>query len=373
VLTPLSPRWKGYYYDGRSASRQPVIVTVMRDGVQIRREDATTLWWPFDQVRQTQGFIPGEQVRLERGGDLPEAIVVADPAFLSAIHQIAPQTRARFHAPARRWTRRLLVLSAVAGAIVLGSAIYLWGIPAFANAVASRIPVSWEEQLGRQVVEELTAMSRRCTDPERLKVLDRIVSTLTAPSAPVPYTFRITVLADPTINALAAPGGHLVLFAGRLEKTKTPEQLAGVLAHEIQHVLQRHATEALFRDMSLRALIAALAGDTGGLASALEAAGTLGGLRYSRKDEAAADRDGMTMLQAARIDPAGMIDVFLVLKKEAVDVPRALTYLSNHPHTDDRIADLRRMAAQARYTPVPLLPEYPWAEMGKICEVRTPQ
>jgi predicted Zn-dependent protease len=365
--------WNGAYFDGRSADRQPVRITVMSTGLRIMREDDTILWWPYEQIRQTQGFYAGEYVRLEKGRDTPEALVVEDAAFLTAIQQLAPGARARFHTPARRAMRIRLTLLAAVGVIVFGAALYLWGIPAFANAVASRMPVSWEEQLGRQVVEQLTAMSRRCTDPERLKVLDRIVSTLTAPSAPVPYTFRITVLADPTINALAAPGGHLVLFAGLLEKTKTPEQLAGVLAHEIQHVLQRHPTRALFRDMSMRALIAALTGDAGGLASALEAAGTLGGLRYSRKDEAAADRDGMTMLQAARIDPAGMIDVFLVLKKEAGDVPRALTYLSNHPHTDDRIADLRRMAAQARYTPVPLLPEYPWAEMGKICEVRTPQ
>lgn len=371
--TVLKTVWRGSYFDGRSAARHPVTITVMATGLRMMKEDDAIVWWPYDQIRQAQGSYAGGPVRLERGGDMAEVLVVPEAGFLSAIQQLSPGARARFHNPARRAMRLRLTLLAALGVIVFGAALYLWGIPAFANAVASRIPVSWEDQLGRQVVEQLTATSRRCTDPERLKVLDQIVSTLTAPSSPVPYTFRITVLDDPTINALAAPGGHLVLFEGLLEKTKTPEQLAGVLAHEIQHVLQRHPTRALFRDMSLRALIASLTGDAGGLASALEAAGTLGGLRYSRKDEAAADRDGMKMLQAARIDPAGMIDVFLVLKKEAGDMPRALTYLSNHPHTDDRIADLRRMAAQARYTPVPLLPEYPWAEMGKICDVRTPQ
>lgn len=371
--TVLKTVWRGSYFDGRSAARHPVTITVMATGLRMMKEDDAIVWWPYDQIRQAQGSYAGEPVRLERGGDMAEVLVVQEAGFLSAIQQLAPGARARFHAPARRSTRLRLTLVAAIGVIVLGAALYLWGIPAFANAVASRIPVSWEDQLGRQVVEQLTATSRRCTDPERLKVLDQIVATLLAPSSPVPYTFRITVLDDPTINALAAPGGHLVLFEGLLEKTKTPEQLAGVLTHEIQHVLQRHPTRALFRDMSMRALIAALTGDAGGLASALEAAGTLGGLRYSRKDEAAADRDGMTMLQAARINPAGMIDVFLVLKKEAGDVPRALTYLSNHPHTDDRIESLRRLAAQARYTPIPLLPEYPWAEMGKICDVRTPQ
>ena len=70
--------WDGSYFDGRSSQRHRVTITVMPTGLQVVREDGSTLWWPYDQIRQTQGSYAGEQVRLEKGGDLPEALVVTD-------------------------------------------------------------------------------------------------------------------------------------------------------------------------------------------------------------------------------------------------------------------------------------------------------
>ncbi len=166
---------------------------------------------------------------------------------------------------------------------------------------------------------------------------------------------------------LPPPGGYIVVNRGLLEKTETPEELAGVLAHEVQHVVQRHATRALFREMSVRILLASLTGDANGLGQALSAAGKLGGLRYQRGDEEAADRDGMKMLQAARIDPSGMISFFRRLAREGQRGPQAPAYLSTHPQTADRILQLERLAAQAHYTPVTLLPGYLWEEMKTVC------
>ncbi len=362
--------WDGVYFDGRSSQRHRVTITVMSTGLQILREDGSTLWWPYDQIRQTQGSYAGEQVRLEKGGDLPEALVVTDGEFLTTIHQVSPSAPSWFHNPTRRSARLTLTLLAGAGAILLGSALYLWGIPALSDAVASRIPASWEERLGREAVEHLAPPKKRCTDPVRTKVLDEIVSVLTAAGRETPYTFRIAVVNDSLINAFAAPGGYIVIFRGLLEKTRTAEELAGVLAHEIQHIVQRHATKALVRELSTTALIAVLSGDAEGMASLLKVAGTLGELQYSRQDEREADDEGMKMLQAARIDPAGMIRFFITLKKEGMEIPRSMQYLSTHPQTDDRIEHLQRLAAEARYTPVRLLPRYPWRDIGEICDAR---
>ncbi|MGH2371879.1 MAG: DUF7092 domain-containing protein, partial [bacterium] len=154
MQTLLPSRWKGHYLDGRTAARYPVLVFLTREGLTLRREDdGTSRWWPFDQVRLTQGSSPGEHVRFERGGEFPEALVVTDPGFLAAVHQIAPHVQGRFHAPSRRATRALIVLLAAAGAIVLGGVLYAWGIPALADVAATRVPVSWEEALGAQVVD----------------------------------------------------------------------------------------------------------------------------------------------------------------------------------------------------------------------------
>ena len=90
-----------------------------------------------------------------------------------------------------------------------------------------------------------------------------------------------------------------------------------------------------------------------------------------RRDEEAADREGMKAVQAARIDPMGMIRFLNKLHDESGDMPGAMQYLSTHPQTRDRIEQLSRLAAQAAYTPVPLLPDYEWAEIGKLCDARS--
>jgi Zn-dependent protease with chaperone function len=73
-----------------------------------------------------------------------------------------------------------------------------------------------------------------------------------------PYHVRLLVADSPVVNAFAAPGGRIVVFRGLLEKTGRPEELAGVLAHEMQHVVLRHPLEAILRQISLRALAAVL-------------------------------------------------------------------------------------------------------------------
>ncbi|MCZ6753195.1 MAG: M48 family metallopeptidase [Acidobacteria bacterium] len=372
--SPLKTVWEGVYFDGRTASRQRVTITVTGNALHVVKQDGKQsgpdLWWPYEEIRQTQGFYSGEQVRLEKGDELPEAIVVDDDAFLAAIHQIAPDAPARFHNPAHRSHRFQFLLLAGAGTILVVWALYFWGIPVLADQAAARVPVSWEEQLGRAVVGEMAPVDKRCADPERIGALNQIVFalTVTSPEPDSPYTFVITVVDDPAVNAFAAPGGQIVIYQGLLEKTENPEEMAGVLAHEIQHIVQRHATKALFREMSMSVLLAAAVGDASGLATVLGAAQTIGALRYRRRDEAEADREGMKAVQAAGIDPMGMIRFLNKLEESSGDMPRAAEYFSTHPLTRNRIEQLSRLAAQADYTPVPLLPGYQWAEMGKICD-----
>src|SRR2546426_4736501 len=265
----------------------------MTDGLHIALDDGTTFRWSYGEVRQIQGGYRGQQVRLERGV-IPEALVIPDSEFLIALSQAAPGVRRRFRPPARlsKWLTQI-VLAGMA-AILVGGALYLWGIPELANRVAARVPVRWEAQLGRDVMEEVTRHAGRCADPNLAKALEEITATLTGASTPSPYTFRVNVVDAPVINALAAPGGYIMVYRGLLEETHAPEEFAGVLAHEIQHVLHRDATRALVREMSVKTLLNVATGGGGGMVP-LQGASILATLRYSRQAEAAADRDGMRM------------------------------------------------------------------------------
>lgn len=356
--------WPGRYFDGRTALAQPVRITIGTRGLQIAKTDRGTLWWDYGEVRQTQGAYAGEQVRLERGAPFPEALLVDDGGFLAAIHAIAPE-RTAFHNPARRPLRLKLTLLAALCLPVLGAALYLWGIPAMAEALAGRVPISWEEQLGRSAVGMLVSPEDRQKDPVCTDVLEGIGDRLLENVSPSGYRFRYVLKRDRSINAFAAPGGIVVVHTGLVSETGSAEELAGVLAHEMQHILKRHSTKALFRDCSLQVLIAAWTGDVGGLEVALETAGTLGKLRFSRQAETEADLEGMKMLQAAGIAPDGMVAFFKSLEK--MDLPEGLTYLSTHPRSEDRIRQLERLAAEMEVTAAPLLPGVSWEEVKSRC------
>lgn len=362
--------WTGFYLDGRSAVRYAVTVAILPDGLRIMREDVPPMWWRFAEIRQTQGAFHGEHVRFERGDrDTPEALVVTDAGFADVLRRTTAAGRG-LRIAGRRAHWLLVSLAAGAAAVAVGLVSYLWGIPYLADAAASRMPVAWEERLGEVVLNHLAPAGERCTDAARLEVLRDIVRTLTEAAPPSPYTYRVYVVDNPVINAFAAPGGFIVIHRALLKTTGTPEELAGVLAHEISHVVARHGTRALVRELSLRALISIATGDVSGLNQAIGAAGQLGALRYRRADEEEADRDGFAMLVAARIDPRGMITFLERLREERLDLPRGLEYLSTHPATEDRIAALRQRAAATHIVARRLVPGYRWADMTGICGAR---
>ena len=245
--------------------------------------------------------------------------------------------------------------------------VYLWGAPAAADWTASRMPETWETELGRGVGAQMVARRTTCTDsavttPLRI-VLDRI---LVAANPSQQYDFRVTVLRDTTINAFAAPGGFLAVNQGLLTASKTPEEFAGDLAHEVAHVTRRHTTRTLLRDIPMRFALTAISGGSG-METAAMVAGSVGMLRYRRDFEADADREGLRLLHIARIDPAGVVSFMRTLENEHKSEPRFANYLSSHPRTVDRIAQLEALNRVEKYETTPLLDEETWARVRTGC------
>jgi len=358
----------GYYLDGRSATRREASIRLSASGLEISFGDGTRLWWPLREVRQTQGAYAGEQIRLERGAPFPEILLLDDSTFLAALHATAPGFGRRFHNPGWRRSRVLLTVGAALASIAVGAVLYVWGIPAAAAILAARVPVSWEERLGQAAVDQIMASRRRCVDAEREAAISAIVKRLLESSPRVPYTFRVTVVDDKTINAFAVPGGQVVLLRGLVERSRSPEELAGVLAHELQHVLQRHSTRLLLQHASTGLLLVAISGDiTGAMAYGIESARVLGTLRYSRHIESEADTEGLKMLLAADVDPQGMIAFFESMRAMERGTPSAARYLTSHPLAEERVETLRQLAASQSRTFRPLLPGQDWTDVRKIC------
>lgn len=360
-MTPGRWEWSGFYYDGRTAARQSVTLTLEGNRLHIRRADGTTMLWPLSLVRQTQGGYSTEQVRLEFGSDPAEALLVNDPTFVAEIRAASPAAK---RAVRRQWkTAPIVALSVVALVIVV--ALYVWAAPAGAVWAADRLPKSWEVSMGESFVEHLQRDDRVCANADSVPELRTIVTRLTDAGPGEQYRFHVIVVRDSMINAFAAPGGYVFLFSGLVNAARTPEELAGVLAHEIQHVTLRHSTRALLREVPLRF---ALFSVTGSGEAAMSTVTSLGALTFRRSDEAEADREGMRLLQAAAVDQSGMISFMRTLEAEHGDGPRFVRYLSSHPRTTDRIAELERLARDARYETRPLLDGAAWQRLRDLCE-----
>ncbi len=172
------------------------------------------------------------------------------------------------------------------------------------------------------------------------------------------------VLKDRSVNAFAAPGGHVVVLSGLIDEAKSGDEVAGVLAHEIAHVIHRHPMESLVRAMGLAVLAEALSGDgLGGTAAMLLAV-----TAYSR--EAEADATAVALLEAAGYDPLGLTDFFGRMADEEKRSGAGLipSYLSTHPPSEALVRMIENLAAGDRGQTGKLSPRT-FKVLQGICEI----
>lgn len=161
------------------------------------------------------------------------------------------------------------------------------------------------------------------------------------------YPFEFHLLADErTVNAFALPGGQVFLTYGLLRLLKTEDEVAGVLGHEIGHVVGRHSAEQmakakLTQGISSAVIMATSDGSMGGNPQLAAMVGQLINTRYGRDHELESDRLGVEFLINAGYDPAGMIQVMKVLKEAAGSGPRPPEFMSSHPDPGNRIEVIR--------------------------------
>lgn len=362
VASPTS--WSATYFDGQTPTRHEASVTLGPTCLYVYLKSGRQLTWAYAELRQSQGSFSGEEICLEWGTDLPESLVIADRAFLAELRRHAPGFGFRFRTPMAGKRLAGTALALGVGSVALLAALYVWIIPWATAQATPLVPVAWEEWLGSEAIDKLAPEQDRIVDARRLEVLQGIVNRLASAAPEAPYDYRLYLLEKDEVNAFALPGGRIVVYSGLLKRTKRPEELAGVLAHEMIHVTHRHSTQALLRGASSRLLLAALTGSDQ-MGGALEAAVSLGMLHYDREAEAEADREGMALIQRAEIDPTGMVDMMRRLEAVSGELPQAFVYLSDHPDTGDRIRKLDALSRKAAYRPRPLLPGVSWATVAE--------
>lgn len=213
------------------------------------------------------------------------------------------------------------------------------------------ISVDQEIAIGREAQVEARKKVPQLRDGAVTRYVEQLGRQLAAHAGGPDYPYSFTVADKADLNAFALPGGPVWVHRGILEAARDESQLAGVMAHEIAHVAQRHAADQLTKATVANGLLGLLGSVLDGRGKG-EAATRVGAgvatqmmfLKFSRDDEREADRVGAEIMRRAGWDPRGMPEFFEVLDAQQKRSPGSVaTFLSTHPNPKSRAAELRGM------------------------------
>jgi predicted Zn-dependent protease len=362
-------RFAGLLNDGASAAARSVAVRLAGGGLEVRTEgEHKTRIWPYAQLRSSVPLrSDAADVLLSLKPDGPETLFVANPSFASLLLPRAPSL-----SPAhQRWQGLkpgVAVLASVA--TIVGA---LWALDLHpAQAVARVMPLPSRQALGHAALRSLAKDRKVCETPASKAALDRLTQRLVAAASDNPAPVRITLFDWGLVNAFALPGGQIILTRGLVQLAGSPDEVAGVLAHEIGHTLELHPEVGIIRAIGLStAAQLALAGSSGTISNM---GVVLTQLRYSRIAEREADAHALRILKGAGISPKGFGDFFERLEgKQSAGGANLPEVISTHPVTAERIAAVR---AQPSYPATPAVSAEDWRALREACGVppaRPPQ
>ncbi|MGB7318607.1 MAG: M48 family metallopeptidase [Planktotalea sp.] len=226
----------------------------------------------------------------------------------------------------------------------LAAAYLLWryGLDALAGIAVAMTPMVVVEQIDRgtlQTLDYVMAEPSRLPQSEKdraLVIYERVVAALPEKERKA-RDFKLLFRDMPEVgaNAFALPGGTMVMTDDLIQDFPSEDVLAGILGHEVGHVVEEHGLRRLYRSLGAYVLIALLAGETGPmLEDVLLEGNALLSLSYGRDQESAADEFGLALSHQAGYDPAGLKEFFETLAKEMGEPPQ---WMSSHPNHDNRV------------------------------------
>ena len=345
----------------------PCRVEISPDGLTLRvaEQAPADRPVPFSLLSVEAGGFDHDQlvVKWEQGG-VGRTLYIKEASVIASFRRAAPpelaaQMERTAHAVRRsRFTRRAVLLAAAG--TVLAVALGAWlGMDALVEVAVGRIPPEWEKQLGQMVLQDALAGQTIVTEGPVVEAVQAITTRLTGQISNSPYPFTVTVVRSPVVNAFALPGGPVVVFTGLIKEASSPEEVAGVLGHEINHVLQRHGMERIVKTLGIVAVAAIVLGDQQGLIGLAKELGVeMITLKFNRDQETEADTTGLRLLHKAKVDPAGMIAFFERLAQSEKKQER-VELLSTHPMSAARAARLKaELAALPKFLPEPFVFEW---------------
>ncbi|WGW05182.1 M48 family metallopeptidase [Tropicibacter oceani] len=366
------------FFDGETAGRHSVFVALSKDRQALEITGQTlpgALQWKLPDLRALHDTADPSRLILTRLAETtdeaprdPARLVIHDPDLIAWLHRTRPNL---FKQDLHKGTGRKAVKYA-AGAVVAALMMLFVILPAMANTLARILPIEREIAFGKTVTAQMERVlggtrigALHCDDPAGNAALQAMLRRLTA-GQQMRYDIELQVLDHPMINAFAAPGGQVVILRGLLDKASGPDEVAGVLAHELGHVEARDATRNALRAAGSAGLLSMLIGDfTGGALFAILGEHMINA-SYTRDAEGQADAFALRMLDNSGVSATGFAAFFDVIDAElgGLELPG---YLATHPVTAER-AEQARSFAESQSDTNPILNRAEWQALQRICD-----
>ncbi|MBB5684352.1 M48 family metallopeptidase [Sphingobium boeckii] len=342
---PGLPVW---HYDGRTARKRTPRLIASADGFTLVDElgEDGPIAWASLIAREASGADAVYGLKDRPGWRLGITGAIP-PDILAHLPRAERYGRMVDRFGLGRSTTVFLVLAAITVFVVLSAP--RW--------IAPYVPSSWERRLGDAIVGDFGG--RLCNGAGGQAALDKLTRRINPKGLPL----QVRVANVDMVNAVALPGGKIIIFQELLQEAESADEVAGVLGHEIGHVQHRDVVQALLRQAGLSVLLGGVSGDAGGAFNALLAA------TYSREAESNADAAAVAGLAAAGISPMGTAGFFQRLAKMEQKLGRAsmaLSYVASHPLSHAREKVFAGSAVKGRaYTPA--LTRDEWDALVNIC------
>lgn len=359
-------RWTGVYFDGETARPHNVEVEIGTGALGIFGRSGLIAQWGYDTLRRVPGtgreagmievtpsFQSDERLQLEQSGAV-KALRAAHPK----VDKRPPANKSAI-ARALGWT------GAAIGAMAF---IVFVAIPALAPQIAAIIPQEREIELGEKV-EELIArvglISDVCTDEKGRAALDTMTAKLTD-GLDLRISIKVDVVKAPIINAIALPGGRVLIFAPLLKQANSADEVAGILGHEIGHVHISHPVAGMVRSSASAGVIGLFFGDFMGAGVMAGFAEQFMNASHTREAEREADAFAVERMVAANAATKGMADFFGRMREQHGEGGLFGGYMASHPSFSEREAML--IAASIGDGAEPILSDTEWEALRNICD-----
>jgi len=241
----------------------------------------------------------------------------------------------------------------------------IYGVPFAAERLAPLVPPAFENRIGEVADKQIRLVfdGKACDTKDGQAAFVKLVGAL-RDAAGLPGPVDATVLSSEVANAFALPGGKIYLFNGLLQKAHNSDEIAGVLAHEMGHVVHRDNMRNLIYNGGTSFLIGLLFGDVTGSSAILFATRTMFDATYTREAETNADAFSIALMHKLGRSPKPMGE--LLLRVTGNEKDKNFSFLSNHPFTEDRLALMKKEDRPP--TQPPILSDEEWMALRSICK-----